>query len=140
MSLGELGCNMLLATYFKVPTVMVSGDKACCEEALSLVSNIEVAPVKEGLRRGSAFGLTAEQNRLFNGAAVHIHAEKACQLIQDKARKGLERLDEIKYFWLEPPYELVNKLRPKESGGQVKIACVQSNDLLELFNSPRVYA
>jgi len=138
-SLGELGCNMLFAAYFGVPTVMVSGDKAACEEALSLVPNIEVAPVKEGVKRGSASGLTAEQNKLFNGAAIHLHPEKARELIREKARRGLERLDEIRLFWIEPPYELVCTLRPEKPGAPGMIARVKSDDLLELLRKPRRY-
>ncbi|RLI41520.1 peptidase M55 [Candidatus Bathyarchaeota archaeon] len=139
ISLGELGCNMLFAAYFGVPTVMVSGDKAACDEALSLVPNIEVAAVKEGMKRGSASGLTGEENKLFNGAAIHLHHEKACELIREKAKRGLKRLSEIKPFWIEPPYELIVKLRPKERGKPMRIAKVRSNDLLELLRAPRRY-
>ncbi|RLI03225.1 peptidase M55 [Candidatus Bathyarchaeota archaeon] len=139
ISLGELGCNMLFAAYFGVPTVMVSGDRAACEEALALVPNIEVASVKEGIKRGSATGLTGGQNKLFNGAAIHLHPEKARELIKEKAKKGLERLREIKPFWLAPPYELVSRLRPEEKGKPGKIAKVKSNDLLELLCAPRRY-
>jgi len=139
ISLGELGCNMLFAAYFGVPTVMVSGDKAACEEALALVPNIEVAPVKEGMKRGSASGLTAEENKLYNGAAVHLHPKKARELIKEKAKRGLERCEEIKPFWIEPPYELVAKLRPEEPGKPGRIAHVRSNDLLELLRAPRRY-
>ncbi|KYH39540.1 MAG: hypothetical protein AYL33_007980 [Candidatus Bathyarchaeota archaeon B63] len=139
ISLGELGCNMLSAAYFGVPTVMVSGDKAACEEALALVPNIEVAPVKEGIKRGSAVGLTGEQNKLFNEAAIHLHPEKACELIRERARRGLERLSEIKPFWLDPPYELIIKLRPEKEGKTGRIAKVRSKDILELLRAPRKY-
>lgn len=137
ISLGEMGCNMLFTAYFGVPTVMVSGDKAACQEALTLVPNIEVAPVKEGIKHGSAAGLTGEQNKMFNGAAIHLQPQEARNLIKMKARKGLERLGEIKPFWLDPPYELVSKLRPEEPGKHAKIARVKSDDLLELLRSPR---
>jgi len=139
ISLGELGCNMLFAAYFGVPTIMVSGDKAACEEALALVPNIEVAPVKEGIKRGSASGLTAEENKLFNGAAIHLHPKKARELIKKKAAAALRRLDEIELFWIDPPYELECILRPEKPGGEMKIARVRSNDLLELLRAPRKY-
>jgi len=139
ISLGELGRNLLFAAYFRVPTVMVSGDRATCEEASALVHNIEVAPVKEGIRRGTAAGLTGEQNKLFNGAAVHLHPEKACELIREKARRGLERLEEIELFWLESPYDLVSILRPEEAGKPEKTAKIRSDDLLELLNAPLTY-
>jgi D-amino peptidase len=139
VSVGEMGCNMLFASYFRVPTVLVCGDKAACDEALSLVPNIEVAAVKEGIRRGSATGLTAEQNRLYNGAAIHLHHTKACELIREKARRGLKRVDEIKPFWQDPPYELAITLRPKMTGEPGMIAKVKSNDLMELLNAPHSY-
>ena len=68
--------------------------------------------MKEGLKRGSASGLTAEENKLFNGAAIHLSHKRACELIREKAKRGLERLSEIKPLWMEPPYELIVKLRP----------------------------
>ncbi|RJS83021.1 hypothetical protein CW706_06430 [Candidatus Bathyarchaeota archaeon] len=61
---------MLFAAYFGVPAILVSGDKATCEESLSLAPNIETASVKEGINRGSASGLTREENKLFNDAAI----------------------------------------------------------------------
>lgn len=139
ISLGELGCNMLFSSYFGVPTIMVSGDKAACNEALALVPNLEVAPVKEGVKRGSASGLTAEENKVFNGAAIHLHPEKARELIKEKAAKALMRIDEIELFWIEPPYELICILRPEKPGSLMKIARVKSNDLIELLCAPRKY-
>jgi len=49
----------------------------------------------------------------------------------------LERLGEIKPFWLEPPYELVSKLRPAKESEPVKVARCRSNDIIELLNMPR---
>lgn len=138
ISVGEMGCNMLFTAYFGVTTVMVSGDRAGCEEAKDLVPNIEVAAVKEGVKRGSATGLTPEENKLFNGAAIHLHPEKARMLIKEKARKGLERRNEIKPFWLEPPYELVSVSRPSE-GKPGGVARNKSNDLIELLQMPRIH-
>jgi D-amino peptidase len=139
VSVGEMGCNMLFAAYFGVPTVLVCGDRAAAEEALALVPNIEVATVKEGIRRGSATGLTEKQNRLFNGAAIHLNHQKACELIREGARRGLERASVIEPFWLDPPYELISKMRPEEAGKPGRIAKVKSNDLLEMLNAPHNY-
>lgn len=139
ISLGELGCNMLFAAYFEVPTIMVSGDKAACEEALNLVPNIEVAPVKEGIRLGTASGLTAEGNKLFNSAAIHLSSQKACELIKERAKRALKRKDQIKPFWLSPPYEMVKKLRPSEDGRPPRIGKVVSGDLIDLLNAKVTY-
>jgi len=139
VSVGELGCNMLFCGYFGVPTVMVSGDQACCEEARALVPGIETASVKRGLKRGPATGLTGEQNRLHNGAAVHLHPERARALIRTKAELGLARVPEIAPFRLEPPYELVSLLRRTETEPQKTARC-EADDMIELLNMPRVYA
>ncbi len=138
VSVGELGCNMLFAAYFGVPTVMVSGDLACCEEARALVAEIETAAVKEGDKRGPATGLTGDQNRLHSGAALHLHPAKARQLIREKAEAGLRRLGEIPRFWLEPPYELVTSLRPTDEE-PAKTAVARSDDLLELLTMPKEF-
>lgn len=139
VSVGELACNMLFCAYFGVPTVTVTGDAACIEEAKLIVPNVETAVVKWGLKRGSAPGVTAEQARTFNGAAIHLHPTKARELIKEAARRGVERRNEIKPFWLEPPYELVSVLRPTSDGQPSKTARVQSNDLLKLLQAPRRY-
>lgn len=132
VSLGELGVNMLFAAYYGVPTVMVSGDLACCQEAQALVPNIATAAVKEGLKRGSASGLTAEENRRFNGAAVHLSPSVARERVRAAARDGLSRRDQIKPFWLPPPYELVYSTRP-HGGRSAMRATATADDLLELL-------
>jgi len=137
ISVGEIGCFFLSCAYFGVPTVMLSGDQAACDEARALVPNIEVAPVKWGLKRGSAEGLTAEKNKLFNGAALHLHPERARVLIREKAKLGLGRRDEIKPFWVEPPYELISKSRPSEDGKPGEVAVRKGKDLLELLSGLR---
>lgn len=136
-SVGEMGCNFLFAAYFGVPTVLLTGDQAACEEARDLVPNIETVAVKEGWKRGSASGLTGEQNEKFNGAAVHLQPETARELIRAAAKRAVSRIGEIKPFWLEPPYELVSVLRPETPGGPMRVAVCRSNDLLELLRMPR---
>src|SRR5687768_16983649 len=115
-SLGELGINMLFAAYFGVPTVLVTGDLACCEEAKALVPQIETVGVKEGLKRGAPLDLTAEQVRRYNGAATHLHPSVARHRIREAAQRALERRQEIHRFWIDPPYELLRSYRPREDG------------------------
>ncbi len=114
VSVGEAGCNMLFTAYFGVPTVMLSGDEAGCNEVIELVPEMEIAPVKTGIKRGSPSGLTTDANRLFNGAAIHLPPEKARQLIKERARRALERVQDIAPFWLEPPYEREIVMRKTE--------------------------
>jgi hypothetical protein len=94
--------------------------------------------VKRGLQRGPATGLTGEQNKLHNGAAVHLHPERARALIRTKAGLGLARVREIPPFRLEPPYELVSLLRRTDTEPQKTARCT-TGDMIELLNMPRVY-
>jgi D-amino peptidase len=134
VSVGEMGVNMLFCAYFGVPTVLVCGDVAAAEEARALVPDIETAAVKEGLKRGPATGLTGEENSRFNGAATHLHPTKARELIRERARVGLERLGEIKPFWLEPPYERTLVLR-KTADRPAKTGHSKADDLMELLRT-----
>jgi hypothetical protein len=102
------------------------------------VPNIETAAVKEGIRRGPATGLTGEQNKKFNGAAIHLHPLKARQLIKEGMRRALAKRHEIKPFWLEPPYELVSIIR-RDGDVPPRVAHVTGNDLLEVLRAPRKY-
>ncbi len=138
VSVGEMGCNFLFAAYFGVPTVFLSGDLAAAEEARALVPNIAVAAVKEGIKRGPATGLSGDENKRFNGAAIHLHPVRARQLIREGVRDALARRGEIKPFWLEPPYELVSVLRP-EGDRPPRVARVTGDDLLQVLRSPRAY-
>jgi D-amino peptidase len=137
LSVGEMGCNFLFAGYYGVPTVFLSGDAAACTEAQSLAPNIVTVAVKEGLDRGASFGLPAEQNRTYNGAAIHLHPEVARQRIREAACLATQKISEIKPFFLEPPYELVSVLRPEELNGKRRVAINHANDLIELLRMPR---
>ena len=88
LEVGELGADAAVAGHFGVPTVMVSGDKAACEEAKSLAPDVETVCVKDGIGYH---------------AAKCIHPERAYELIRIGAKTALERRDSIKPFAIEPP-------------------------------------
>ena len=135
-SVGELGCNLLFAAAFGVPHVLVTGDAAACAEARDLAPTVETVAVKWGVERGSASGLDARQNELFNGAAIHLHPTEARARIREGARRAIERRAEIPPFWLPGPYELVSVLRKTDSQ-PARTARNTSADLLEVLRLPR---
>lgn len=132
-SVGEMACDMLGAAYFGIPTILVTGDAAACAEAHELVPKIETAAVKRGITRGSASGLTPEQNKLFNGAAVHKSPQQARRLIKEAAIRAVQRINEIKPFWIEPPYELVRLKRAETAGDPPSREVFHSDDMIELL-------
>ena len=88
---GEFGFRVFLAAGYGIPTIMVSGDTAACEEAEALVPGVECAQVKSGFNETSGIMLPHQQ---------------ACDLIREKAKRAMERLAEFKPKQLTPPIEL----------------------------------
>lgn len=58
--IGETGLNALLCGHYGTPVLMVSGDRAVCEEALDLLGAIETVAVKEATGRSAARCLPPE--------------------------------------------------------------------------------
>lgn len=138
ISVGELGLWMLVAGYFGVPVVMVSGDQAACDEARSLVPNVEIAPVKWGLKRGSAARLTRDENAVFNSMATHLHPNEARAVIREHAFRAVKRIPEIAPFRLDSPYTLSVAQRPEESGKEGTTGVAKAADFLDLLTTHRV--
>lgn len=139
VSLGELGWYVQLAGYYGKPTIFVSGDQAVCDEARALVPEVETVAVKRGIRNGPATGLTGDENRLHNAAAIHRPPERARELIRNGARRAMERIGEIPPYFIPPPYDLVSTVRPKRRGEPLMAARLQSDDFLALGSMPRVH-
>jgi D-amino peptidase len=90
-AIGEIGTWTMVAGEVGIPTIMLSGDTAACQEYLDLVPNGECAEVKSGVSRTAGYMLS--------------HAA-ATALIQAKARRAMERLAEIKPYKIAGPVEL----------------------------------
>jgi D-amino peptidase len=87
---GEIGVRVMLAGTLGVPAIMLSGDAAACEELHALVPQAECAAVKSGASRTAGFMLPHPT---------------AAALIRQKARRAMERLDEIPAYHIEGPVE-----------------------------------
>lgn len=74
--IGEFGLNALVAGYFNVPVVFVSGCNLLVEEAQSHIPNIYFAAVKRSVNR-----VTAQS----------LHPSAACQLITDRVQEALQK-------------------------------------------------
>jgi D-amino peptidase len=101
VSLAEITLDAALAGYYKVPTVMVSGDEATCEYVKNVISpKIATVAVKRGIGKRSA---------------VCLHPKKAQRLIKAAVIDGLKRRNEI------PPLTFTNPVTVdityKDGGG-----------------------
>lgn len=88
---GEIGGRVMLAGYFGVPVIMLSGDVAACKELREMVPNAECAAVKEGVSRTAGYMLP--------------HAA-ACKLIFQKARDAMTHVADFKPYRMTGPVEL----------------------------------
>jgi D-amino peptidase len=86
----EAGINGLMAGYFGVPVVLVSGDQAIARQAKELFGDIETVVVKEAIAT----------------AAIMLHPSKARQMIREKTTAALKRLKDFKPLKFSPPYSL----------------------------------
>ncbi len=89
--IGEIGMTAIMAGWFGVPTVLISGDEAACREAKAIIPNIVTAPVKKGL---SQF------------CAISLQPEKARELIKEKAKEAVSRIKSIKPYKVKAPFIL----------------------------------
>jgi len=131
--IGEMGLVMLRAGYYGIPVVFVSGDEAACAEARAMVPNIEAEPVKFGISRGPASGLTGEENAAFNSVAVHLHPDEARALIREHAYRAVKRIPEIAPYRIEPPYTLTVAIRPEAGKKKGKRTVRKARDFIDLM-------
>jgi D-amino peptidase len=89
---GEIADMVLLASHFNVPTIFLSGDAAACNEIKDLIPNVETVAVKKGLGLNAALCLSPEQARKEIKAGV---------------KRAIRKIEQIKLYKVEPPYEVV---------------------------------
>ncbi len=86
----EAGINAFIAGNFRVPVVLVAGDKAICQQVTELFGEVETVTVKEGI----------------GNAAKMLHPKKAQELIKKKTTEALNRVSDFKPFTFTPPYTM----------------------------------
>ena len=90
-AIGEFGQLAMCASQLGVRTIFASGEKALAEEAQALVPGIETVWVKRGTRPGRGDECTEEEYRQRNGSAVHLHPQRARELIREGAERAIRR-------------------------------------------------
>jgi D-amino peptidase len=115
--LPELGINALVAGYFGVPVVFLSGDKTTCEQATALLGNkVTTATVKEAIGRY---------------AAKNLSLEKAQQLIREQVKQALLKRNEVKPVTFTAPYTFELKyFRSSQADNAMAVPGVKRLDAL----------
>lgn len=85
---GEIETRAALAGAFNVPVIFLSGDQAAADDLHAVVPEAELAVVKEGFS---------------NYACQTLSAQSARELIHERARRGMQKIGEIKPYRIEGP-------------------------------------
>ncbi len=93
---GESGVNALVASHFKVPVALITGDQHTAAQAEPILRGVEMVVVKQSTSRL---------------AARNLHPTVARRRIHDGAVNALARLSEIPPPTLSPPFRLEVRLR-----------------------------
>jgi D-amino peptidase len=113
VSVGEYGELVLTAGERNVPVIFASGEKALCAEAQALTPWVKTAAVLEGTIAGTGNELNFEEYEKFHEGAIHLHPQKARQLIRETARDAAKSFKgKAQLYQLKKPYRLTCKLRP----------------------------
>lgn len=102
VSVSEAGLNAAIAGHFNVPVIMISGDDAVVKETQALLGDVEGAVVKWA----SGFH-----------SAKTMMPDAAYQLIREKVKRAIGRINDFKPYKLAPPIQLdvrFKNYRPSE--------------------------
>lgn len=125
--LGEAGFNTLLAGYYSVPVVFLSGDKTSTEQAQDEVGEIVTLAVKDSINRTSAHNLSF--NHLKQGYKDKIR--EAYNLSKEPIEPKGPFTMEVEFFTSMGP-NLAERI-PAVTQTGARTVEVKSNDFLELY-------
>jgi D-amino peptidase len=142
VSIGEFGQLALCGAYFGVRAIFGSGDEAFKKEAANLVRGIETVSVKRGIMPGSGDNCDAKAYMTRNNGAIHLHPEKAREMIRVGANRALKRFVENRESFdllnFTSPYTRKVRFRYKEL--QQDYCLVSENrDIIRLLNDQAMF-
>lgn len=109
---GEIAIEALIAGYFGVPTVLVSGDRAACREAVAFLEHVETVETKVALSRYS----------VVNRSPSEVRDE-----LRDTASRAAQRRGDFPLRQMPPPYEL-----------EIRLMCPNQADTYEMRGAKRL--
>jgi len=140
ISVGEFGQMAMLASFLGVRSIFGSGDEAFTLEAKALAAGIETVSVKKGLTpgKGDETGCDGYRNR--NLSAIHLHPEKARELIGNGAERALNRFihdrGSFELIKIRPPFIKEVKYRQDGNTQAYEVYGEHPASLIDLMNAP----
>jgi D-amino peptidase len=128
VSLPEAGYNAIIAGLHGVPVAMVAGDNWICDQVQDLFGEVVTVETKVGM----------------GTATLALHPEVVRDRIRSGTRQSLASLERFEPFVLEPPYEMVLKVRREGSlypgaqrtgEGELTFASDDFLEVMDAFNA-----
>ncbi len=128
VSLPEAGYNALIAGIYGVSVVMVAGDNWICDQAIELFGEVATVETKVGM----------------GVAALGLHPEVVREKIRATTTSALRDLGRFEPYRLEPPYEMVLKVRRERSlypgaektgEGEFSFSSMDFLEVMDAFNA-----
>lgn len=143
VSIGEFGNMVFCARELCVAAIFLSGDKAAAIEAEDLVSNIVTASIKQGLNPDAGRDLSFDEKIKAHDSAIHLHPDKACELIETNAKKALLRYKEEGNVFtiekpIEKPYEIITHYRHSSDNRAYITRISDPDSIIKMLNSKEV--
>ena len=139
ISVGEFGQCAMCAAALGVRTIFLSGDAVAAKEAEALVRGIGTVEVKRGLMPGTGNECTFEEHVNRNIAAIHMHPDKARELIRGGAGKALESFrkdrEAFPLLKLEAPFRMVTRYRPGSGKQGYTAVREHPTNFIDMMNS-----
>lgn len=140
ISVGEFGQMAMIAASLGVRSVFGSGDEAFTREAKALVGGIETVSVKKGLTPGKGDEWSCDGYRNRNLSAIHLHPEKARQLIKNSAHDATARFmtdrDSFTLLSINPPFRKDVKYRTNGSEPAYEAYAEHPDNIIAMMNMP----
>jgi D-amino peptidase len=128
VSLPEAGYNAVIAALHGVPVVLVAGDNWICDQVTGLFGDVATVETKIGM----------------DVAALGLHPEVARERIRETLTSALRDLGRFEPYRLEPPYEMVLKVRREKplypgaemtGEGEITFSSVDFLEVMDAFNA-----
>lgn len=142
ISVGEFGQMALIAASLGVYSIFASGDEALTSEAKQLIPGVETVAVKKGVTPGSGDECDSDAYRKRNTGCIHMHPEKARELIREHAEKALIRYKENRESFTllkpAPPYRRDVEYRANGNEPAYKAYSEHPDNLIRMMNMPYI--
>ncbi len=138
VAIGELGQLAMCASQLGVRSIFATGELALTQEAQALIPGIETVSVKRGTTPGRGDECTTEEYTRRNSSAIHLHPERARELIRAGAERAVRRAKEEEFgiIPLKPPFRRVVVMRATAEEPQRYDISEHADDLCALMATP----